>query len=174
MVMMLRQSLILILLTIILGTARNLIFPDPIDFIGQWRSLSTDQGPIVPPHADEGDPPFIGVDVAQMEHGTKKTLFIDSREPEEFECGTIPGSINIPFDYLPDGDLTPYFDSALGGLPKDYPMVIFCSGEECDLSLHLARNMQIVGYTHTMIFFGGSREWEKFDLGIEKRRQCEE
>jgi 3-mercaptopyruvate sulfurtransferase SseA len=63
------------------------------------------------------------------------------------------------------------FDSTLGVGP-DYPIIVFCSGEECDLSLHLARNMQAVGYTNVAIFFGGAREWEKFGFEVERRRQC--
>jgi len=100
-------------------------------------------------------------------------IFIDARSPEEFACGTIPGAVNIPFDELPEGDLTPYFDSALAGAPRDTRLITFCSGEECDLSLHLARNLQAVGYTDLLIFFGGSREWEKNGLEMERRAKCD-
>jgi hypothetical protein len=48
-----------------------------------------------------------------MEFTTGKTLFLDARNAEDFECGTIPGAINIPFESLPEGDLNKYFDSAL-------------------------------------------------------------
>lgn len=140
--------------------------------IGHYRDLSNSDGPIIPPETQKGDPPFIDINVAQLEHSDGKTLFIDARDPEDFECGTIPRSINIPFDYLPDGDLAPYFDSTMGGVAKNHPMIVFCSGEECDLSLHLARNLQAIGYSNVAIFFGGSREWEKFGLDMERRRQC--
>ncbi len=170
----LNQIIIIAVLSVILGGARNILFSNDIDFVGKWRDLSSGEEPIIPPTAEEGDPVFIAIDVAEMEHSTGKTLFIDARDPEEFECGTIPGSINIPFDYLPEGDLAPYFDSAMGGIALDYTMVVFCSGEECDLSLHLARNMQDVGYTNLMIFFGGSREWENYELEIERVGNCEE
>ena len=171
--MALRQGIILLILSALIGFGYNLFSPNRVDFIGHYRDLSSGDGPIVPPETEAGDPPFIDVNVAQLEFGYGKTLFIDARDPEEFECGTIPGSINIPFDYLPDGDLAPYFDSAMGGVPKDHSIIVFCSGEECDLSLHLARNLQAVGYTNVAIFFGGSREWEKFGFEMERRRQCE-
>jgi rhodanese-related sulfurtransferase len=100
-------------------------------------------------------------------------MFIDAREPEEFECGTIPGSVNIPFEYLPEHDVEAYIDSALGGILKDHPVIIFCSGEECDVSLHLGRNMQQMGYENISIFFGGAREWQKFGLEIERRIPCD-
>lgn len=169
-----KQLLIIIVLSTFLGLIRNTVFPDKIPVIGEWRDLSSGDGPIIPPTAEEGDPPFIAINVAQMEHSTGGTIFIDARNYEEYECGTIPGSINIPFDYLPEGDLTPYFDSLLSGVVIDYPLVVFCSGEECDLSLHLGRNLQEVGYSNLMIFFGGSREWENFDLELERLSNCEE
>ncbi len=172
--MLIRQIIILVVLSLIIGAGVNVLSPKGIDFIGSYRSLSSGDGPVVPPDAAPGDPPFIAVDVAEMEYSNHVVTFIDARDPVEFECGTIPGSINIPFDYLPENDVDIYIDSALGGLPKDRPYIIFCSGEECELSLHLARNMQQLGYTRTSIFFGGSREWETFGLEMERRKPCEE
>lgn len=170
--MILRQILIIIILSTVLGIGANLVSPNRIDFFGQYRSLSSGDGPIVPPTAEEGDPVFIAIDVAEMEFSNYDAVFIDARDPAEFECGTIPGSVNIPFDYLPEGDLTGYIDSALGGLPKDRQLIIFCSGEECDLSLYLGRILQTLGYSKVAVFFGGSREWEKFGLGMERRAPC--
>jgi rhodanese-related sulfurtransferase len=170
--MAIRQLILLLILAAAASIMVNAVSPNGISLIGQYRDLSSGDGPIVPPEAAEGDPPFIDVNVAQFEHAAAEALFIDSREPEEFDCGTIPGSINIPFDFLPDGDLGRYFDSILVDYGHDHPMIVFCSGEECDLSLHLARNLQAFGYSQVSIFFGGSREWEEFGLGIERRVVC--
>ena len=170
--MVIKQILIVIILSVILGLGVNTVSPNKIDVIGKYRSLSSGSGPIVPPSAESGDPPFISIDLAELEYSQQTAIFIDTREPEEFACGTIPGSINIPFDYLPEENLEQYIDSALGGIGRDVAMIAFCSGEECDLSLHLARNLQGFGYTNVAIFFGGSREWEKFDLEIERRVDC--
>jgi len=172
--MVFRQIILILVLSSLMGFIANLVSPNKIPFFGKYRSLSAGDGPIVPPAAETGDPPFIAVDVAEMEYSNYMTLFIDSRDPAEFECGTIPRSVNIPFDYLPEEGLERYIDSALGGLSLDHPCIIFCSGEECDLSLHLARNMQDIGYTNLYIFFGGDREWEKFGLQVERRQVCEE
>jgi rhodanese-related sulfurtransferase len=164
--------LVLVLVSAVLGFGRSYLIPGGIEVIGKWRSLSGSDGPVVPPTAEEGDPAFIDIDVAQMEHSTGRTLFVDAREREEFECGTIPGSINIPFEELPDDSLGEYLDEMLNGASKNTTIVTFCSGEECDLSLHLARNMQFIGYKNVLIFFGGSREWAKFGLELERRRDC--
>lgn len=163
--------LLLLLLSVVVSLGVNAVSSHRIDLIGEYRDLSNSDGPVVPPTAEPGDPPFIDVNVAQMEHAAGQALFIDARNLEEFECGTIPGSISIPFEALPEGDLAPYFDSVLAA-PQDRMLIVFCSGEECDLSLHLARNLRLLGYTNIAIFFGGAREWEKFGLEIERRKQC--
>ncbi|MCB2201448.1 rhodanese-like domain-containing protein [bacterium] len=171
--MVLKQALSILILAIILGLGVNLISPNSVAYIGNFRDISSGDGPIVPPTAMEGDPAFIDINVAQMEHATGGTIFVDARDELEYECGTIPGSINIPFEYMPEDNLVGYLDSALGFCPKDSPIIVFCSGEECDLSLHLARNLQEFGYTRLAIFFGGSREWEKFGFDLEVLPGCE-
>ena len=149
------------------------VSPNGIELIGQYRSLSGGDGPIVPPSAEPGDPPFVSIDEAYLEFTQGNAIFVDARDEIEFACGTIPGSVNMPFEYLPEGDLSAYFDSVVNGAPLDTTIIVFCSGEECDLSLHLARNMQAVGYSGTLIFFGGSREWESNGLELERRPGCD-
>ena len=172
--MIIKQILSILLVTILCGSATNLISPNKIPFVGEYRELSSGDGPIVPPSAAEGDPPFIAIDVAEMEFSLKSALFVDARDPEEFHCTTIPGSINLPFEYLPEENLTQYVDSSLAHCSKDTHLIVFCSGEECDLSLHMARNLQELGYTNISIFFGGAREWENFNLELERGEGCEE
>ncbi len=172
--MIIRQTLTILVLAAILGLGLNLFTPNRIAYVGQYRTLSASNDPIVPPNAAPGDPPFIAVDVAELEFNSGSAIFVDTREPEDFECGTISGSINIPFDYLPDEGLEKYLDSALGSVARDRMIITYCSGEECDLSIHLARNLQAFGYTRVSIFFGGSREWEKYGLPIERKHACDE
>ncbi len=171
---MIKQSIWIVVISTVIALAGNLFSPNKIPVFGNYRSLHTGDGPIVPPEAAAGDPMFIAIDVAELDYSGGKAIFVDAREPFDFECGTIPGSVNIPFDNLPEGDLCVYFRSELGEAPLDTRIITYCSGEECDLSLHLARNMQACGYTNVAIFFGGSREWERTGLEIERRRQCGE
>lgn len=172
--MAIKESIKVVLLAVAVSLTVNVFSPNKIPVIGDYRDLHTGDGPIVPPDSDPNDPQFIAIDVAELDYSQDAALFVDARDPEEYECGTIPGAINIPFEWLPEGNLAAYFDSCFGGIDKDRRIITFCSGEECDLSLHLARNLQSVGYTNLAIFFGGSREWEKFGLEMERRRPCGE
>lgn len=169
---MFKQIVILLALATLLSVGVNLVSPNRIPLVGQWPSLHTGSDPIVPPDPQPGDPPFIALDVAEMEFYQGDALFVDAREPDEFECGTIESSINVPFDLLPDGDLQPYFDSIFTGYGGTKMIITYCSGEECDLSLHLARNLKAHGYGNAAIFFGGWREWESNSLPVERRRDC--
>lgn len=171
--MAVRQMFFLGLAAVILSLLVNFVSPNKIPLIGEYYQFQVKDGIIVPPTATEGDPPFIAVDRAQAEFSLGDALFVDARDPEEFNCGTIPGSVSLPFEYMPDDNLATYIDSVLGGAPKNQTIITFCSGEECDLSLHLARNLQSLGYTNVLIFFGGSREWEDLGLEMERRVPCE-
>jgi rhodanese-related sulfurtransferase len=170
---MLKQSILLVLASVVISFAVNYVSPHGISPIGEWRDLSSGDGPIIPPDPMEGDPPFIDINRAQMEHTAGIALFVDARTPEEFECGTIPEAVNLSFDYLPEYDLGPYFDSVLN-VPKNHPLIVFCSGEECESSLHLGRNLQEFGYTSVLVFFGGAREWETLGFEMERRAECGE
>jgi len=170
----LRQAFVLLFFASILGFGVNSFHPNAIPLIGEYRELSEGSEPVVPPSAAEGDPPFIAINEAKLDHEAGSSLFIDARDPSEFECGTIPGSINMPFDYLPEDSLELYMDSVLSGAAKEQSLIVFCSGEECDVSLHLARNLQAFGYTGVKIFFGGAREWGKFKYEVEERVNCAE
>lgn len=169
---MIRQLILWAVLAAVAALATNAV-RSSLPLIGEYRELSTGDGPIIPPSASEGDPPFIDINAAQLEFSLKQSLFVDAREPVEFVCGTIPGSKNLPFESLPEGDLTTHVDSLLGHTPKETAMIVFCSGEECEASLHMARAMQDLGYSKLSVFFGGYREWEKFELPIERTEDCQ-
>ena len=94
--MIVRQFIILLIFSILVSFGVNIISPHRIDFIGNYRDLSDSEGPIVPPTAEPGDPPFIDVNLAQFEFENGNALFVDARDESEFECGTIPGSVNVP------------------------------------------------------------------------------
>jgi rhodanese-related sulfurtransferase len=172
--MALRQFLLLGILAAAISLLVNTVSPNRIPLIGDYYQVEVKEGMIVPPSAEPGDPPFIAVDRAQAEFAMGTAVFVDARDESEFECGTIPGAVNMPFDYLPENNLNEYVDSVLGGVDHDKTIITFCSGEECDLSLHLARNLQAMGYTNVLIFFGGAREWEELGFEMERRVKCGE
>jgi len=78
-------------------------------------------------------------------------LLIDSRVPDWFAKGSIPGAVNVPFPTLSDEN--PYRDDilrALGAVPTDaggldftdaFELVLFCNGPWCEQAPIAVRNL---------------------------------
>ncbi len=157
------QAIIILAISTVLATASNLFSGNGIAFIGNWPSLISESDSIIkPPSAEEGDPPFISLDEAAGKFQDKNVVFIDARDPEDFELAHIKGALSIPYEYLEEDWM-----AASTGIPKERPIVIYCSGTECELSLLLGREMAYQGYENIFIFYGGWREWEHAGLPTE-------
>ena len=84
-----------------------------------------------------------------------KILFIDARDPEEFEDGHISGAINLPYFSIDE------YISRLDKVDKTDPVVAYCEGADCDMSIRLGNELFARGYKKVFVFFGGWEEWEK-------------
>jgi len=92
-----------------------------------------------------------------------KVIFLDAREPEDYSAGHIRGAINLPYE-----SLDAYWPKVAESLPKESEIITYCSGDECESSLFLGRELLDKGFEHVLVFYGGWREWEKASLPIEK------
>jgi len=79
--------------------------------------------------------------------------FIDAREALDYEEGHITGAINIPYYEFEE------YKNKLDNLSKDEPVITYCSGTDCDLSILLGNQLSSMGYKKVFIFFGGWPEW---------------
>ena len=111
-----------------------------------------------------------------VEKGTG--LLIDSRLPEFYVQGTIPGSVNLPFSTMEATN--PYRDeilAALGGVKSgetwDFTnamdLLAFCNGPWCDQSPRMIRNMLEVGYPAEKLRYyrGGMQMWLLLGLSVD-------
>ena len=98
------------------------------------------------------EPKAITLDQAYKLHSLG-IVFIDARESEEFKEDHIKGAVSIPF--------YEYDENAykLEKIKKDQPIVVYCAGTDCDLSILLGDQLFEMGYKKTYIFFGGWNEW---------------
>jgi rhodanese-related sulfurtransferase len=85
-----------------------------------------------------------------------RVAFIDARDEAEYIMGFISGSINIP-----------YYDFESHKQKLDKPLVTYCAGTDCDLSILLANQLIKLGYKKVYIFFGGWLEWQNANYPIE-------
>jgi rhodanese-related sulfurtransferase len=108
---------------------------------------------------------------------TGKGLLIDSRLPEWFRKGTIPGAVNIPWTLLvqgPDNPHTARILRALGAIEQagewDFrtaiDLLMFCNGPWCDQSPRAIKNLTLLGYPpHKLYYYrGGMQLWQIMGL----------
>jgi rhodanese-related sulfurtransferase len=87
--------------------------------------------------------------------------FIDARDEAEYLAGYISRSINIPYYDFEN------HQQKLGLLSIDKPIVTYCAGTDCDLSILLANQLSELGYKQVYIFFGGWIEWQNANYPTE-------
>jgi rhodanese-related sulfurtransferase len=84
------------------------------------------------------------------------TVFLDVREPDEFEQGAIPGAIHIPMHLLP---------LRAAELPRDTDLVLYCrSGAR---SYHACQFLGQQGFSNVINLRGGIIAWARhgYDIG---------
>ncbi len=91
----------------------------------------------------------------------KNILFIDAREPEDYNAAHIKNAINIPMDHFDD------YKYMLKKIDKNQQIVTYCAGSECDLSIVLGNVLFDKGYKKLYVFFGGWVDWQKAKYPIE-------
>ena len=86
---------------------------------------------------------------AEQERG--RVTFLDVREADEFDQGTIPGSV-----FLPRGNLELSIE---GKVPdKDTPLVVYCAGGA--RSALAAKSLAELGYSDVVSMSGGFNQWK--------------
>lgn len=83
-------------------------------------------------------------------------MFIDVREPYEFQTGHVKGAINIPPSELMNGA------KQLNDVPKDTELVLYCiSGSRSNVSMNILRQM---GYTNLVNGINRQQVEAKYDI----------
>ena len=91
----------------------------------------------------------IGTAEAEVRMGS--SVFLDVREPDEYEQGTIPGAV-----HLPRGHLEFQVEGRL--LDKDAPVVVYCAGGV--RSAFAAKTLGDLGYSDVVSMAGGFNRWK--------------
>ena len=100
-------------------------------------------------------------------------MLIDARTPQFYLAGTIPGSINLPFNLLTPDENNPFLEpilTQLGGQKRDdgtwnfenaTELALFCNGPWCGQSPRAIRNLLSVGYPADKLKYyrGGMQNW---------------
>ena len=91
------------------------------------------------------------IDPASAETRLDHATFLDVREQDEFEQGTIPGAI-----FIPRGHLESQIENRVPG--HDTEIVVYCAGGT--RSAFAAETLQDLGYTNVVSMAGGFGRWK--------------
>jgi rhodanese-related sulfurtransferase len=146
----LRQSLLLLILGGGFGWALNALSDAPLPFkrvppppaSELWQVLTTEEAR------------------AMLESG--EALFVDARDPEEYEAGHLPGAINLPA--IAFGE---YYAEYGDALPRDFPLAVYCQGGACDQSHEVLEHLEQLGFQHLLLYEAGWNEWSAQGLPSE-------
>jgi rhodanese-related sulfurtransferase len=113
----------------------------------------------------------------RIDDGDPFVLLIDSRLPQEFKRGTIPGAVNIPYtrldrQYASAKEIAETMEMEFGAIrdedlwnfsaPKT--LVLFCNGPWCGQSPTNIKSLLLAGYPPSRLkwYRGGMQSWEQF------------
>ena len=115
----------------------------------------------------------------QINDGDASIMVVDSRTPDWVEKGTIPGSVNIPWDTLDIDKSDPLgvreiLENQLGAkrladswnFDNAKTLVLFCNGPWCGQSSTTIMGLLKIGYPADKILWyrGGMQDWESLGL----------
>lgn len=184
-----KQILIILVLSILVGLLVNAVNPKGIPLVMDPKRYSTEESDkikedfvnnpydtsnhkeafIQNPHYNKAgfvEPQNIKKDLAKLFYD-KKALFIDARKAEEFNAGHIKGSLNYFYEDFHKKSKEEQMEM-LKGLNKNGIIVCYCNGGECDMSIDLAYDIAKLGFKSVNIYLGGYKEWEDAGYPVEK------
>lgn len=89
-------------------------------------------------------------------------IVVDARDPNEYEIGHIPGSLNLPAK-----DFMQAFTEVGEALPRDFAMIVYCQGGACDQSHEVLEQLEVYGFQELLLYQDGWEDWKSRGLPTE-------
>lgn len=131
-----------------LGTLSNLASSRRIPWIGDWDNRLEQR-------ATESGLRLVDLAATREIVQTGTHLLFDARPAETYRAGHLPGALSLPWDEV-DGLFAQY----AGLLTPDTPVLVYCSGVECEESIELGTRLVQSGFTNVVLFGGGYSAWQ--------------
>ncbi len=158
----LKESGILIFVSMVTAFAVNYFSPVGIALIGHWDA---EPGVVTAfPNNDNfsADLEIGDLKLAKEMYDSGSFLFVDARSPEDFEAGHIKDAISLPIGHFDDG-----IHDFLDQYAPDTRIVTYCSGRNCGDSHQLAQILLDFGYSRVNVLIDGFSEWKAEGYPVE-------
>ncbi len=136
------QTLVICIVGTGLGFLVNAFSADPLPFVRQ--PLEVEKWPTV-----DAETVY-----EHVQNGS--AILIDARDPHEYEAGHIPGAL-----LLPASEFNEYFQAEGEALPRDYPLVVYCQGGDCEESHEVLQELENEGFQELYSYIEGWNGWKK-------------
>jgi rhodanese-related sulfurtransferase len=118
---------------------------------------------VFPPHPDKASVDVTGEDVVEL-YARKTVPFLDARRTSVYRDGHIAGA--RPFSVWEadvDDKIKAFFAE---GTDQSAPIVVYCSGGNCEDSHMLAEKLYLVGFDNVLIYKDGYPDWVRRGMPI--------
>jgi len=94
------------------------------------------------------------------------TFFFDARSPADYAAGHIANAFSLPVE-----DFDGRYPRVAAMLTPDSSIVVYCDGQQCDLSHRLMLKLRELGYSHVRVLVNGWTVWQTAGLPSHKGDQ---
>jgi len=114
--------------------------------------------------AELSDEPFkvIALDAAMRMYTSGEALFADARPIVAYEAGHIQNAL-----HLEPGAVEEWAEKLIANYAPDQPIITYCEGEQCRLSLELAERLTWLGYEKVFYLVDGWGQWTRHGLPVD-------
>lgn len=158
----LKESGILVLISIVTAFAVNYFSPFGIALIGQWDAAQGIVTAFAKNDNSSADLEIGDLKLAKEMYDSGSFLFVDARSRDDFEAGHIKGAISLP--------IAQFDESVLDFLDQYAPetaIVTYCSGRDCEDSHQLAQLLLDLGYIQLSVLIDGYPGWKAEGYPVE-------
>lgn len=142
--------------SLLAGVMANRLRTQPLPWSQNWSDR-------VVMDANKTGVPIAGSDEARAISAAHSHIILDARPAADFAAGHIPGAFSVP-----SAEIEKALPQVLPLLTPAQPVMVYCSGHQCDESMELAKHLLQNGFTNVVLFAGGWAGWTAAKLPVEK------
>ena len=141
-----QRTLVIVLGGAVLGLAANAVSPRRIPYI-------------TPPRVQPQARDIVSLKAAHELWNSGAVFFLDARNLTDYVAGHIANAFNLPVE-----EFDQYYPGVAAMLSPDSVVIVYCDGEQCELSHQLALKFRQLGYRNVRVLVNGWTAWRAAGL----------